>query len=207
MLDYTLLALFIPTTLLISATPGMCMTLALTLGMTIGLKRTFWMMWGELVGVAIIAVLAVTGVATIMLEYPHIFLVIKYCGGAYLVYLGLQMWLSKGRMAVSAANEHHESFSPKSLITQGFVAAIANPKGWAFIISLLPPFINPDLPMAPQLSILVSIILLSEFLFMVVYASGGRTLRKFLSEASHLKHLNRVTGSLMIGVGVWLALG
>ncbi|MFT5452087.1 MAG: homoserine/homoserine lactone efflux protein, partial [Enterobacterales bacterium] len=54
MLDYTLLALFIPTILLISATPGMCMTLALTLGMSIGVKRTLWMMIGELTGVALV---------------------------------------------------------------------------------------------------------------------------------------------------------
>lgn len=52
MLDYTLLLIFIPTFLLVSATPGMCMTLALTLGMSIGIRRTFWMMWGEMVGVA-----------------------------------------------------------------------------------------------------------------------------------------------------------
>ena len=207
MLDYTLLALFIPTFPLVSATPGMCMTLALTLGMTIGLKRTFWMMWGELVGVAIVAILAVTGVAKVMLDYPNAFLIVKYCGGAYLIYLGAQMWLSKGRMAVQTDCGQSSKLTPEKLATQGFIAAIANPKGWAFIIALLPPFINPELPMAPQLSVLVGIILLSEFLFMVLYASGGRTLRQLLSDSYNLKVLNRISGSLMIGVGLWLALG
>ena len=45
MIDTTLLAVFIPTFLFVSATPGMCMTLAMTMGMTIGVKRTLWA-WG-----------------------------------------------------------------------------------------------------------------------------------------------------------------
>lgn len=56
MQNYSLLAAFIPTFLLVSATPGMCMTLAMTLGMSIGVRRTLWMMLGELTGVALVAV-------------------------------------------------------------------------------------------------------------------------------------------------------
>lgn len=47
MVDFALLALFLPTAFLISITPGMCMTLSLTLGLTIGIRKTFWMMWGS----------------------------------------------------------------------------------------------------------------------------------------------------------------
>ena len=90
MLDYTLLSLFIPTFLLVSATPGMCMTLALTLGMTIGIRKTLWMMWGELAGVALVSISAVIGVASIMLNYPLVFTIFKYLGGLYLIFLGTQ---------------------------------------------------------------------------------------------------------------------
>ena len=51
----TVLAVFIPTFFCVSLTPGMCMTLAMTLGMTIGVHRTFWMMYGELLGVGLVA--------------------------------------------------------------------------------------------------------------------------------------------------------
>lgn len=47
--DFALLAVFIPTFFFVSITPGMCMTLAMTLGMSIGVRRTLWMMLGELV--------------------------------------------------------------------------------------------------------------------------------------------------------------
>jgi threonine/homoserine/homoserine lactone efflux protein len=63
------------------------MTLAMTLGMSIGLKRTFYMMIGELLGVGIVALSSVVGVAAIMINHPDIFTIFKYLGGLYLGYL------------------------------------------------------------------------------------------------------------------------
>lgn len=207
-LNASILWVFIPTFFFVSLTPGMCMTLAMSLGMSIGLKRTFYMMIGELIGVGIVAFSSVVGVATIMLKYPDIFTVFKYIGGFYLGYLGIQMWLSRGKMAVSTCKEKNVfNISNKSLMIQGFVTAIANPKGWAFFISLLPPFINDLQPLLPQISILLSIILFFEFICMTIYASGGSTLRKFLQKSDNVKLMNKVAGTLMIGVGIWLAFG
>jgi homoserine/homoserine lactone efflux protein len=207
MIDFTLLALFIPTFLLVSATPGMCMTLAMTLGMSIGVRKTLWMMAGELAGVATVSILAVIGVASVMLNYPAVFAVLKYVGGGYLAYVGIQLWQAKGKMAVTTDQLVTTSISRSELASQGFITAIANPKGWAFTVSLLPPFINTDYPLLPQLSMLIGIILISETIFMLVYASGGRTLRKILQHGNQLKRLNQISGSLMILVGVWLAFG
>lgn len=207
MFEMTLLAVFLPTFFFVSVTPGMCMTLAMTMGMTIGVYRTLWMMAGELSGVALIAFLAVAGVATIMLHYPAIFAIFKYIGGAYLLYLGVQMWQSRGKMAIVNGNTIHTSVSRKALALQGFLTAVANPKGWAFFISLLPPFINPDAPLVPQLLMLIGIILLIEFVCLLGYAAGGRTMRCFLQKSDNVRFMNRIAGSLMIGVGIWLAVG
>ncbi len=183
------------------------MTLAMTMGMTIGIRRTLWMMVGELLGVAIVAVSAVIGVAAVMLNYPSAFVFFKLLGGAYLFYLGVQMWRSKGRMAIPLEGETSHSGSERELALQGFVTAIANPKGWAFFISLLPPFISADFALAPQVLILVSIILLIEFICLIIYACGGRTLRHFLQKSGNVRMMNRIAGTLMVGVGVWLATG
>ncbi len=207
MIDYTLLSLFIPTFLLVSATPGMCMALAMTLGMTIGIRRTLWMMLGELVGVGTVAILAVIGVASIMLNYPEVFDIIKYVGGTYLGYLGIQLWRSKGKMAITENEESKTNISKHGLALQGFITAIANPKGWAFMFSLLPPFINTQLAIGPQLGVLVGIILLFEFVFMLIYATGGKSLRRLLQQGNQLKRLNQVSGCIMIAIGLWLALG
>lgn len=101
-MNFALLSAFIPTFFFVSITPGMCMTLALTLGMSIGYKRTLWMMLGELVGVAVVSVAAVVGIAAVMLNYPMLFISFKILGATYLVYLGIQMWRSRGKLSLSA---------------------------------------------------------------------------------------------------------
>lgn len=208
--DLSVLALFVPTFFFVSITPGMCMTLALTLGMTLGVRRTLWMMAGELAGVAVAAVFAVLGIAAFMLKYPTAFQVFKYCGGVYLAWLGVQMWRARGRMVmVGPGEEGADAPVPtrRALAAQGFVTAVANPKGWAFFIALLPPFIRDDYPLAPQLTLLIAIILLLETTCLLIYACGGRTLGRLLQRSENLRLINRIAGTLMLGVGAWLAFG
>ncbi|MBF0289218.1 MAG: LysE family translocator [SAR324 cluster bacterium] len=203
----TMLALFVPTFFLVSITPGMCMTLAMTMGMTIGLRRTLWMMCGELIAVAIVATCSVIGVSAFMLKYPAVFTVFKYLGGGYLVYLGWQLWFSKGRMALQQDGSHCYDVSYFSLALQGFITAIANPKGWAFFIALLPPFIDLEKSLTVQVPLFISIILLLEFVCLLIYAAGGKTVRSLIQQESNVRLLNRIAGTLMAGIGIWLALG
>ncbi len=207
MIDSSVLTIFIPTFFFVSVTPGMCMTLALTMGMTIGVRKTFYMMWGELFGVALVSIASVVGVAGIMLNYPVLFLALKYAGGAYLFYLGIKMFRSHGTLAHEVDRKELMDISRKSLALQGFVTAIANPKGWAFMISLLPPFINPAKSLSAQLMVLVGIILTTEFICLLLYSNGGRTLNRFLGNTGNVTLLNRISGLLMMGVGIWLAFG
>jgi len=206
LLDFTLLALFIPTIFLISISPGMCMTLAMTLGISVGYKKTLWMMWGELLGVAIVAVAAVLGVARLMLSYPDIFTFLKVFGACYLTYIAINMWKAKGNLLIDT-DEKIKRITKKGLLQQGFVTAISNPKGWAFMVSLLPPFINSKHALAPQLIILVIIILLSEFVCMTLYAMGGKSLANYLTKNNKISLLNKISGGLMFMVAIWLLLG
>ncbi len=206
-MNLALLSAFIPTFFFVSITPGMCMTLAMTLGMTIGVKRALWMMLGELVGVGVVAALSALGVAALLLNYPDVFTVFKYIGGIYLAYIGVQMWLSKGKMAIKQDSENTAQVSYYDLVSQGFVTAIANPKGWAFFVALLPPFLDASQPLAGQLTLLIAIILSLEFSCLLIYATGGKTLKSLLMKSGNVRIMNRIAGSLMMGVGVWLALG
>ncbi|GAM66392.1 threonine efflux protein [Vibrio sp. JCM 19236] len=122
------------------------MTLALGLGMSIGFRRTLWMMLGEVVGVAVVAISAVLGIAAVMIKMPTLFLLFKVIGASYLAYLGIQMWRSKGKMAISEDRLESSDASNYALMAQGFITAIANPKGWAFMISLLPPLFRKTMP-------------------------------------------------------------
>jgi homoserine/homoserine lactone efflux protein len=207
MIGPAVLSVFVPTFLLVSLTPGLCMTLSMVLGMTQGVRRTLWMMGGELVGVGLVAVSAGAGVAALMLRQPELFVLFKWVGGVYLGYLGVMMWRARGRMVIPEAGLEMAPVGRGQLVVQGFVTAVANPKGWAFFVALLPPFLDDSRALAPQLVTLVVIILVIEFACLVLYAAGGRVLRRLLGESDKVRLLNRVAGSLMIAVGLWLALG
>ena len=206
MMSWATLSVFIPTFLFVSLTPGMCMTLAMVLGMTQGVKRTLWMMVGELIGVGFVRRRG-GGRRCVMLRQPELFIAFKWVGGAYLAYLGIMMWRSRGRMAIPSELDTGPAAGRLQLATQGLVTAVANPKGWAFFMVLLPPFLDGSRPLAPQLSMLIAVILTIEFASMLVYATGGKTLRKLLGKSGNVRLLNRIAGTLMIGVGMWLALG
>ena len=204
--DFTLLIFFIPVFFIISITPGLCMTLALTMGMTIGLRQTMKMMVGELTGVLIIASTAVVGGGTIISKYPFAFEIFKYAGGLYLVFVGIQMCRNLGKMSLNIDGTHSYSQNGYGLALQGFITAIANPKGWAFFMAMVPQFMNYEIPLIPQMAAMIIIIVVIEFISLMVYASSGNALNKLLSKTSNVQTINRIAGLLMVSVGVWLAL-
>jgi len=165
-----------------------------------------WMMLGELFGVGLVAVSVVIGVAALIVQYPQLFVILKLAGGGYLLYLGIQLWRSRGKMAIDL-NGAPNNTGRLQLATQGFITAVANPKGWAFFIALLPPFIDPARPLASQMVILLTVILTLEAMSLMVYALGGKSLSKALQKSGNVRLMNRIAGTLMIGVAGWLALG
>ena len=181
------------------------MTLAMTLGMSVGVRRTSYMMLGELLGVATVALASVLGVAAVLLQSPQVFTLMKIAGAMYLVWLGVNMFRSKGKLAIHDRIDSTTDVSRWSLFSQGLLTAVANPKGWAFMVSLLPPFINPELAFTPQVSVLICIILFSELICMLIYATGGKNIGRLLKNKNNVKNVNRFSGLLMMLVGVWLA--
>ena len=204
-MDLTLLLAFSASFFLVAVSPGLCMTLAMSLGISIGARRTMWMMAGELTGIALVGASAVLGVAALLLQAPTVFAVFKWIGAAYLVYMGWQTWRAEPRLPESLAGDNRRTRT--SLILQGFITAVANPKAWAFSVALLPPFVDRSRPLAPQLLALLAMMLIIEFTCLLIYANGGRVLSEQLHRRGKARWLNRIAGCLMVGVGIWLALG
>ena len=102
----------------------MCMTLAMSLGITIGVRKTFWMMYGELLGVATVAVASVLGIATLMTALPQLFQGFKIMGALYLLYVGINMWRAKGKLSTDP-NQHQQSIKRRSLfLAQCFIKGL-----------------------------------------------------------------------------------
>jgi len=153
-------------------------------------------------GVALVAIAAVAGVATTMLNYPIAFQVFCILGGCYLMYLGIKQWRSKEKIQLHDAVNKSGQLGRVTLITQGFVTAIANPKGWAFMVAFLPPFISDQFPIVTQMIALLIVIVSIEFISLMIYASGGGHLSRWLARGERLHLINKVSGSLLVVIGI-----
>ena len=199
-----LILLFIPTIASVSFTPGLCMTLAFTLGLSIGYRRTLWMMLGELSGVATVFTATFWSLGWLLSRDPIYFQIVSLFGGAYLLYLAYQLFRQTPE-AIKARNL--ENTSPMALAILGYITAVSNPKGWAFLIALLPGFVASDGPLFPQFLIMMGIMLTTEFISMTVYATGGQWLASRLSDGSGVVYANRIAASMLTLAALWVLSG
>ena len=199
-----LILLFIPTIASVSFTPGLCMTLAFTLGLSIGYRRTLWMMLGELSGVATVFTATFWSLGWLLSRDPIYFQIVSLFGGAYLLYLAYQLFRQTPE-AMKARNL--ENTSPMALAILGYITAVSNPKGWAFLIALLPGFVASDGRLFPQFLIMMGIMLTTEFISMTVYATGGQWLASRLSDGSGVMNANRIAASMLTLAALWVLSG
>lgn len=198
-MDSTRLLAFSGSFFLIALSPGLCMTLAMSLGISIGVRRALWMMAGEVLGIALVGVAAMLGVAALLLASPTVFTAFKIGGAAYLLWTAWRSWHAAPTPLGGAP-----SIKPAALFGQGFFTAVANPKAWAFQMALLPPFIDAEAPLLPQMAVLLALMVVIEFICLLIYAGGGRSLSELLLRRGQAQWLNRVAACLMVGVAIWL---
>lgn len=199
-----MLLLFVPTIAAVSLTPGLCMTLAFSLGVTIGFRRTLWMMLGELSGVATVIITTLALLSWLLALNPIYLKILATLGVVYLLRIAWQLWREDSRFN---AERTDGGLGAPQLVMLGYVTAVMNPKGWAFLIALLPGFIAPDAPLAPQWLTMLAIMLTTELLSMSLYAGGGRWMRGWLLSRLSLNRLNRVVAVLMVSVSLMIVLG
>ena len=199
-----LILLFIPTIAAVSLTPGLCMTLAFTLGLSIGYRRTLWMMLGEMVGVATVFIATFWGLGWLLSRDPLYFKLFSLIGGAYLLYLSLILFRQPPEKLMT---KQLSDTSAASLTGLGFITAVSNPKGWAFLVALLPGFVVTESPLVPQFAMMLIIMLSTEFLSMTLYATGGQWLATRLSNDSGLLSVNRIAAGMLSLAAVWVLSG
>ena len=180
------------------------MTLAFTLGLSIGYRRTLWMMWGEMAGVATVFAATFWSLGWLLSRDPIYFQMFSLVGGSYLVYLAFLMFRETPKTMVSRSLD---KTSVGSLILVGYVTAVSNPKGWAFLMALLPGFVVADSPLAPQFAIMLMIMLSTEFISMTAYATGGQWLAQRLSGNTGLLSVNKIAASMLLLAALWVLSG
>lgn len=116
----------------LSLSPGPNGLLALTHGALHGRRRTLYTIAGGSLGFILVISLSMFGIGALLQASAHWLIVLKWLGGAYLVWLGIQVW----RSAPLGANEplDIQVRSGASLFRQGCLSALSNPKALLFFV-------------------------------------------------------------------------
>jgi threonine/homoserine/homoserine lactone efflux protein len=157
-------------------------------------------MW---LGEALWLVLAVLGLAALAETFHWAFLVVKYCGVAYLLYLAWQMW--RAPVAVGAARIAPRAGHPLRMFLAALTVTLGNPKIMAFYLALLPTIIDLGGVTALgllELSLTMLVVLAAVDIAWIALAERARRL---LTSPRALRAANRVSATLMGGAAAAIA--
>lgn len=185
----------------LSLTPGPNGLLALTHGALFGARRTIATILGGSLGFALVIALSMFGIGALLAASVGLLVVLKWLGGAYLVWLGIQVWRSPS-IAVSRSTDI--GGSPWWLFRAGLLSAVSNPKGILFFVAFLPQFIEPQSSLLLQFVIMASTFVVIEFFYELMVASLADRVQPWLARVG--KSFNRVFGGVFIAIGVLLPL-
>lgn len=205
-MSHTLL-IFALATLVVVATPGPTVLLALTNGSRFGIRAALPGLLGAVLSDFILVGAAGLGLGALLAASEFWFSVVKWVGALYLAYLGVRLLRSKGSLSVPAGTERAGPDRPsaRNVFSRSFFVAVTNPKGYLFVSAFLPQFIDPAQAQWPQYVTLALVFAAVDFIGMFGYAVAGAQALRVL-RARGLLWLDRLCGGTLLGLAGSLAL-
>lgn len=196
--------LFCGVALLATFSPGPGVLLAISNSVAVGPRQTVFSSLGNAAGLFLVSGAATMGMGALLALSASAFLVVKLVGAGYLVYLGIRQWraapLRLDARVATAAQPH----TPGRLFLQGLGVAVTNPKAILFFTALFPQFLTPGASLPVQTVLLTATFTALALVSHACYVGLFRTLRRFLTEARHLRLFNRMSGGLFVLLGLSL---
>jgi threonine/homoserine/homoserine lactone efflux protein len=198
------LAGFLAVATIVVVTPGPDMALVarntLAGGRAAGLATSL----GTCSGLLVHAVSAALGLSAVLVASSRAFTVVKLAGAAYLVVLGIRTFLRAGRDEGALGGAR--ATSPRIAYRQGVLTNVLNPKVAVFFLSLLPQFVEPGPGAVGRLLLLAGVFLAMGIAWLSAYTLALHAVGGFLSRARVRRAVERVTGAVLVGLGVRLAI-
>ena len=200
-MDFTTLISLSIAAFIFGISPGPGTLAALSISTTRGLRSGLILSTGEAFGDITYLTLAILSLGYLAQILEPAMTVVRWLGAGYLIYLGI----SQFRLA--SLNINSNTPSSKNLIRlffMGFLIGGTNPKVILFYLSFIPLFINlSNIDLTTGLQI-ASTVYVSVFASLVVVCIAGNQIKSWINKPRSIKILNRITGTMMIFVGLLL---
>jgi len=203
LVDPGLFGLFLVASVIIYVTPGPDMLYVLAHALSMGTRIGIVASLGMAMGMVVHTTAAVLGVAALLRSVPWTYDVIRYAGGAYLLYIGIRTWLSsRAEQQLTQA----EKIPTRRVLWRATATNLMNPKIILFYIAFLPQFVRPSLGhTTTQFLVLGTIfVILGLIADVAVALLGGRVNTLLLKRKSAQVVINRVAAAVFVGLAVRL---
>ena len=193
---------YVTTVLILMSTPGPSHLLMLSNSLGNGFRRSLATAAGDLSANFVQMTVASLGVATFIYSSQAFFVVIKWAGVSYLIYMGVTLFRKRFDPSVAVSNQVR---SRRSLYWQGFVTSAANPKAVIFFAALFPQFLNPAGATFEQFAVLGATYIVIDGCFLMIYGGfAGWIQSRFQHHVG--RHMNRISGALLVVAAILLGL-
>lgn len=192
----------------ISLTPGAGAVNTMANAIASGWRRAIWGILGQQAALVVHIAIVAAGLGALVAASPVLFEIIRYAGAAYLIFLGVRQFLARPTVVEDdgvVAVPRREPAWP--MFHRGLLVNLTNPKAIVFFVAFIPQFIRPDQPLLVQYAVMtVTVVVIDIVVMWGFFATAARGLARLTSTPRGQKVLNRIFGSLFIGVGALLAL-
>jgi len=200
-MDWNLYFAFAAATTLLMLIPGPNVALIVANSVARGTRVGLLTVLGTSCAMVPQLVLTLLGMSTVLGVLAHWFDWLRWIGVAYLVYLGVKQWRAE---PVDLTQVRSEPKSARAVFVRGFFVSLTNPKTLLFYGAFFPQFVNVERDPSAQFLVLAATFLALAVMLDSTWALLAGRARPFLAARGKLR--NRVSGALLMGAGVGLAL-
>jgi homoserine/homoserine lactone efflux protein len=191
---------------LVALSPGPAVFFAMSQAARHGMHGAVAGTSGILMGHLVCFTFVAFGLAAVLSKMSGAMTVIRIAGALYLIYLGVRMILSRTQSVPDVAAAAPRPPAKGSILLQGLLVQLTNPKNLMFVLAFLPQFISAERPLLPQLAIMLTVTVIIDAIFLLAYAHIAARGTRALKGSRVVMWLERGFGAALVVFGVKLAL-
>lgn len=187
---------FLAATAVMLVIPGPTILLVIGQSLGAGRRAALPLVAGVALGDLTAMTLSLAGLGALLAASATLFMVLKFAGAAYLVWLGVKLWRAPVEATAAAP------VSARRAMRDAYVVTALNPKGIAFFVAFVPLFVDAGSPFLPQAVVLVASFVTLAAVNAAVYALLAARLSGAVRRPGVRRTLNRCGGTVLVGAGL-----
>lgn len=203
-MDLTTWMLFVAISLATAFSPGPAVMFLVSNALVHGPWRALWGTSGNIAGICIVAMSTAAGLGLLLRTSAMAFMALKVAGALYLVWLGVRQWRIRVALFDRAALPAACRTEARQLFLRGLMVSATNPKAILFFAALLPQFMERGGVGAGRMLLLTATFAACTVVAHLAYALVAGYATRWLSGERRARLVNRLSGTIFVGLGVGL---